>query len=377
MKIDTSSIRMDSNRFYTNTTQSGTKTQSGTTGNINTYTESGSASEYMFFSSYAGRNNGNQYDSFEQAGIDESKSEYLGSDLYSNFYRSPLGITNVKSSVQAFHEKLIQQIEELMERIKAQLMGQTYHGIHNDKQPSLLDLTTSSSQPGNLWVRQENYTTTSETEITTFSTVGKVKTADGRTIDFNMNLNMSRTFTETYASISEGIPYILTDPLVLNLDNAPDTISDQQWLFDLDGDGQTEMISELSNGNAFLALDRNGNGTIDNGKELFGATTGNGFAELSAFDEDGNGWIDENDSIYDSLKIWRKDNSGKDILTGLKESDVGAIYLGAVNTEFEHKNVTGNEPLAVVRQSGFFLHESTGAAGLMQQIDFAANQAAS
>jgi hypothetical protein len=56
--------------------------------------------------------------------------------------------------------------------------------------------------------------------------------------------------------------------------------------------------------------DRNGDGAIDHGRELSGATTGDGFAELAAYDEDGNGWIDENDSIYQHLRIWSKDAQG-------------------------------------------------------------------
>ena len=376
MKIDTSSIRMDSGRFYTNTMQEGKTTASGRLENTTTALMNESfSSSFMRFSSYAGKNNENQYDSFTVSDTAGDEQEYLGSDLYSSFYRGPMGITSVRSSVQTFHEKLIQQIEELMERIKAQLMGQPYHGKQSDRQSSVLDLTTSANQPGNLWVRQGNYTTTSETEMTTFSTVGKVTTADGRTIDFNMSLSMSRSFTETVSMISEGVPYILTDPLVLNLDDAPETISDQKWMFDIDGDGQMEEISKLASGNAFLALDRDGNGTIDNGKELFGATTGNGFAELAEFDEDGNGWIDENDSVYEKLKVWKKDSAGNDVLTGLKGSDIGAIYLGSAQTEFSHKNLYNNETNAVVRQSGFFLHESTGAAGLMQQVDFASKAA--
>lgn len=394
MKIDTSSIRMDSERFYTNTSSSGTRSISGTPGtgtstgrgnSLRAYTGTSFAASYMYFASYDGTgspynnngvgDNGSQYDSFEQTGLEEP--EYLGSDLYSSFYRGPMGITSVRSSIMTFHEKMIQQIEELMERIKAQLLGREYHGRNTDKQSSVLDLTTSGRQPGNLWVRQESYSSYSETETTTFSTVGKVTTADGRSIDFNMTLNMSRAFTQSISQISEGVPYILTDPLVLNLDDAPETISDQEWLFDLDGDGRMENISKLASGNAFLALDRDDNGTIDNGKELFGATTGNGFAELAEFDEDENGWIDENDSIYESLKVWKKDAAGNDVLTGLKDSDVGAIYLGAVNTAFSHKNMENNNTQAVVRQSGFFLHESNGSAGVMQQIDFASRKAAS
>lgn len=373
MKINSDTISMDSSRFYTNKMTTGQRAFNNQPGSVNAYSKNSFSSSYMRFSSFAGKNNDNQYDNYEHTADSEGEMEYLGSDLYSSFYRGPMGITSVRSSIQEFHMQLIQQIEELMERIKQQLLGQAYQPT----QGSVLDLTTVSGRPGALWTKQENSTAFSETETTAFRTTGTVTTADGRTIDFNMSLEMSRSFTETTTSISDQVQYMLTDPLVLNLDDAPDTISDQKWFFDLDGDGKAEEMSKLTKGNSFLALDRDGNGTIDNGRELFGAMTGNGFAELAEFDEDGNGWIDENDSVYEQLKVWRKDAAGNDILTGLKAADVGAIYLGAVNTQFSHNAMDTNEVQAMVRQSGFFLHESTGSAGLMQQIDFATRQAAS
>lgn len=49
---------------------------------------------------------------------------------------------------------------------------------------------------------------------------------------------------------------------------------------------------------------------VNNGSELFGPTNGNGFQELAEYDKDGNGWIDENDEIFGSLKIWAEDFRG-------------------------------------------------------------------
>ena len=367
---------MDSGRFYTNSLQTGKVNTSGRINGGNAYIMSSFNATYMHFSTTEGNNAGNQYDTFTPS-FNDDEPEYLGSDLYSNFYKGPTGIVSIRQSVQDFHMQLIQQIEELMERIKAQLLGRSYSPHNTEKQYGIIDLTTMSGKPGTLWARQGTQTTYYEEETTTFNTTGQVKTSDGRSIDFNLSLEMSRAFMETTTMISPSTQYILTDPLVLKLDDAPETVSDQKWFFDLDGDGTLEEISNLANGNAFLALDRDGNGTIDNGSELFGATTGNGFKELSEFDEDGNGWIDENDSVYDKLKVWRKDSAGNDSLVSLAAADVGAIYLGAAATNFSHNSLTTNETQAMVRQSGFFLHESTGQAGLMQQIDFATKKAAS
>jgi hypothetical protein len=240
-----------------------------------------------------------------------------------------------------------------------------------------VDLTTSTTQPGTLWnVSTSTTKKYSEAETTVFQSTGTVQTADGRNIDFNVSMEMSRSFMEESSTLTNQTQYILTDPLVIQLDNAPDVISDQKWLFDIDSDGTKEEISQLANGNGFLALDENGNGIIDDGSELFGTKSGNGFKDLAAYDEDGNGWIDENDSVYSRLKIWTKDENGNDKLMDLQQADIGAIYLGAASTEYTHKTSDTNETQAVVRQTGFYLHESTGEAGTVQQIDFATKRPA-
>lgn len=366
MKINSSQVSMDSERTYTNSTQVTQATlmrQSGT--NNMTFSNTTFTTAYAQYSSTTAK----QYDSFIRSTPTGRDAQALVSDLYTNLSNNTVTIENAKSALEKFHEELIERLEQLMERIKQQLLGGS--GFASD---SILDLTTSS-QPGTFWTRQDYQDITiTETETTTFNGKGSVVTADGRTIDFNISMEMSRKFTETSERLSSGTEYILTDPLVIQLDNAPETISDQKWFFDIDGDGIKEEISQLAKGNAFLALDANGNGKIDDGSELFGTKSGNGFKDLAAYDEDGNGWIDENDSVYSKLKIWVKDSSGNDKLMNLAQADIGAIYLGAANTQFSHNTADTNQTQAVVRQTGFYLHESTGAAGMIQQIDFATKQ---
>ena len=208
-----------------------------------------------------------------------------------------------------------------------------------------------------------------EEEVTAFSSTGVVKTADGREIAFNVSVEMSRSF-EQYMEKQTSEEVVLQDPLVINLDSVPANISDQTFFFDLDADGEKEEISQLGKGSGFLALDKNGDGVINDGSELFGTMTGNGFEELAKYDDDGNGWIDEADAIYSKLKVWTKDENGKDVLLSLKEADLGAIYLNNVSTEFSVNDKETNQRNAQVRNTGVYLKES-GGAGSIQQIDFA------
>lgn len=220
------------------------------------------------------------------------------------------------------------------------------------------------------WVRHtETSSFVMEQESTTFSATGIAKTADGREIEFGVDLHMSRAFTGTMFS-SKDEEVILTDPLVINLDSDSAEVTDQKFFFDLDADGKKEEISSLGQGSGFLAYDKNGDGAINDGSELFGTKSGDGFADLARYDEDGNGWIDENDSIFSNLKVWVKNEDNSDRLLDLKEANVGAIYLGSANTQFHLNDAVTNQNNAVIQKTGVFLRE-TGEVGTIQHVDLA------
>jgi hypothetical protein len=208
-----------------------------------------------------------------------------------------------------------------------------------------------------------------ESESTSFNAQGKILTEDGREIDFSIQLNMAREFSSQVDEVIR-MGEALKDPLVINFNGTAAELTQTQFKFDLNSDGMDEQIAFVGSGSGFLALDKNGDNSINNGTELFGPVTGNGFNELATYDSDGNNWIDENDAIYGNLRIWTKDSAGKDQLYTLSQKGVGALFLGNVATPFSMKNGE-NELVGQVRSTGVFLQEN-GIAGAVQQIDLVA-----
>ncbi|MDA0336351.1 MAG: hypothetical protein O2782_14385, partial [bacterium] len=162
-------------------------------------------------------------------------------------------------------------------------------------------------------LRYTLHETRTERETTSFQARGVVHTADGRAIDIDVSLTMDRQFVqETSAEVRVGAA--LQDPLVVNFGGTAAELTQRTFAFDLDANGAAEQIHFVRPGSGFLAWDRNGSGTVDDGSELFGPATGQGFTELAAHDDDGNGFIDEGDGIYGQLRIWEKNETGTDRL---------------------------------------------------------------
>ena len=141
----------------------------------------------------------------------------------------------------------------------------------------------------------------------------------------------------TVGTAAKPQPVQQTDPLVLDLAGNGFTTRglDDAVRFDLTGDGRPESISAPKGDDALLALDRNGNGRIDSGKELFGDQHGasNGFAELSKYDDNSDARIDRQDSVFEQLSLLRFDAQGRQQQQTLAEVGVSAIHLQAQNVK--------------------------------------------
>jgi len=137
----------------------------------------------------------------------------------------------------------------------------------------------------------------------------------------------------------------------LQLTDAPHGVS-----FDLAGLGHRSMVGWTAPGadNAFLILDRNSNGLVDDGKELFGTATPqpdpvppasrNGYAALAVFDVNGDGQITVADPIYYELRLWRDTNHNGITDPGelISLQDAGVTSIGLDYKDAARRDPYGN-----------------------------------
>lgn len=294
-------------------------------------------------------------------------------------------LSDLFSHVRSVSNSKVKDQEDSIEKIKTQCLLYLINLIFHRKTPKeVMDETTYSNQasagsdlssmemgtPVISTYSQSTVYSRTESESTTFSSQGKVVTADGREISFGIDCSMSRSFTESFSQSVQMQTISYVDPLVINLDSGVTQVSDQKFYFDLNSDGIKEEISKLSGKNGYLAYDKNEDGIINDGSELFGTRSGDGFYDLEQYDKDQNGWIDEQDAIFDKLQIWTTNEQGEQVLCDLKEAKVGALCLRKAPTEFSLNSQGSNETNALIRSTGIFLYEN-GMAGTLQQLDMA------
>ena len=134
------------------------------------------------------------------------------------------------------------------------------------------------------------------------------------------------------------------DPIALDLTGSGlQTTSASRTLFDHNGDGIATATGWIGSGTGLLVRDLNGNGSIDNGSELFGDSTllrngqtaEHGFAALADLDENNDGIINTADTIFPQLKIWQDFNSDgisqKNELFALQDLGIKALSIAYQN----------------------------------------------
>lgn len=147
--------------------------------------------------------------------------------------------------------------------------------------------------------------------------------------------------------------------------------------FDLDNNGFAEKTAWIGTEDAFLALDRNGNGKIDNGGELFGdqvilkdgSKSVSGFEALKELDDNGDGMIDSDDADFDRLLVWTdKNHNGKsetEELTGLNEAGIKSVSL-----DFSETSIVDDETGTRIAETADVTIEKAGKETVTQISEF-------
>ncbi len=219
------------------------------------------------------------------------------------------GVVNIKEQLENdLHESVRFQIISKMMSNKSVEQGEYKKNTQqttDNKKSNINDSVFISEQASNLFVQSEQ----------------------------RASLSISKTGAQIE---QEKIPR--SDPLALDLngDGLQTTGVVKGILFDINGDGHQEQLSFINGGDAFLAYDRNGNGLIDSGKELFGDNNGyqHGFAELASYDDNHDGKIDSSDKIYEQLTLLSIDDNAKQHISDLQSSDIAAIHLAYSAQEY-------------------------------------------
>ncbi|MFZ5374510.1 MAG: hypothetical protein ACOZBX_03095 [Campylobacterota bacterium] len=194
-----------------------------------------------------------------------------------------------------------------------------------------------------------------------FSAEGKAVLEDGTVREFSLSIEWTQSFSESVRlRIQDG--KILTDPLVISFDGSQ-PLSSNAFAFNLTGkEGQS--LPYLSGRAGYLALDNDRDGKITQGSELFGPRTGEGFMELAAHDDDGNGWIDSGDAVFKQLRVWMVNEEGENLLS-LQEAGIGAISLKTASIDYAFKS-DADTTVAQYKKASVALGETAGAYGVFE-----------
>lgn len=169
------------------------------------------------------------------------------------------------------------------------------------------------------------------------------------------------------------------DPLIIDLGETGIELRSLEHgvNFDLDNNGFAERTAWIGTEDGFLALDRNGNGSIDNGGELFGdqvilkdgSKSESGFEALAELDDNGDGIIDNKDSAFANLRVWIDANhNGKSDSNELKTLNETGII--SISLEHSEVSIVDEETGARIAESASVTINKNGAVSTVDISEF-------
>ena len=190
---------------------------------------------------------------------------------------------------------------------------------------------------------------------------GALQLDDGSSISFAFDFSMEVSWARF--SAQQGP---MQDPLLISLSGQPVELASDSSSFDLKGNGQKSALPQLSAEQYYLAYDRNQDNQVNNGTELFGPISGNGFTELAAYDGNANGFIDAADDIWQHLYLWQPQQQ----MLNISQTELAAISVESVATPMSLLN-NEQQVVAQLQRSGLAFF-ADGSPALVQQIDIVA-----
>jgi len=163
------------------------------------------------------------------------------------------------------------------------------------------------------------------------------------------------------------------DPLVFDLGGDGITtvsLEESNAFFDLDNNGFAEKTSWVGAKEGLLAYDKNGDGIISGGNELFGDRTlmkdgktlaSSGFTALAEYDDNKDGKIDSNDAIYTLLRIWQ-DSDGDGIASAGELKQLVDLGIVSIGLSYNNTGVTDGANNIQVRTGTFTLADGSSRA---------------
>jgi len=242
--------------------------------------------------------------------------------------------------------RMISKDEKEYESLKARfekLLNQARGGTTSDVEPATAEVSAGSpvavAAESAAMVGSSTSGTISAGRQSQALTTEEMSASLARRNSYELNLKFRQnTSVEERIGISlEELGIKKVDPLVLDLDGKGIQLTEagKGAIFDVTADGKLDSTAWVKGNTALLTYDRNGNGVIDNGSELFGDQNGaaDGFEELGKYDTNGDRKITILDPIFKALKLYR-DLNGDGKMSKNEFSTLSELGIKALNLNF-------------------------------------------